>query len=59
MDQIDRGVCPRKNTCPENGRVKLVLRVIDEHALLTLSPWTVLPPVCADFATGRCPLRRR
>jgi DNA-binding CsgD family transcriptional regulator len=40
------------------GRVKLVLRVMDEYIALTLAPGTILPPLCADFAAGRCPLRR-
>ena len=39
------------------GRVKLALRVIAEYITLTLAPGTVLPPLCANFAAGRCPLR--
>ncbi|MGD0744886.1 MAG: helix-turn-helix transcriptional regulator [Verrucomicrobiota bacterium] len=41
-----------------SDRVKLVLRVMDEFLALTATPGTVLPPVCANFAIGRCPLRR-
>jgi DNA-binding CsgD family transcriptional regulator len=40
------------------GRVKLALRVMDEYIALTLAPGTVLPPLCANFAADRCPLRR-
>jgi hypothetical protein len=40
------------------GRVKLVLRVMDEYIALTLAPGTILPPLCAHFAAGRCPLHR-
>ena len=40
------------------GRVKLALRVMDEYIALTLAPGTILPPLCANFAVGRCPLRR-
>jgi DNA-binding NarL/FixJ family response regulator len=40
-----------------SDRVKLVLRVMDEFLTLTVAPGSVLPPVCANFATGRCPLR--
>jgi DNA-binding CsgD family transcriptional regulator len=36
-------------------RVKLVLRVMDEFLALTVAPGSTLPPVCANFATGRCP----
>ena len=39
------------------GRVKLALRVINEYIALTLAPGTILPPLCANFAAGRCPLR--
>jgi hypothetical protein len=38
------------------GRVKLVLRVMDEYNALTLAPGTILPPLCAVFSAGRCPL---
>jgi hypothetical protein len=37
-------------------RVKLVLRVMAEYVALTLSPDSTLPPLCANFAGGRCPL---
>src|ERR1017187_1778773 len=40
------------------GRVKLALRVINEYITLTLAPGTILPPLCANFAAGRCPRRR-
>ena len=39
------------------GRVKLALRVIDEYIALTLAAETILPPLCANFTAGRCPLR--
>ncbi len=39
------------------GRVKLALRVMDEYLALTLSREGTLPPVCANFAAGHCPLR--
>ena len=38
-------------------RVKLVLRVMEKYVSLTLSPDNTLPPLCANFAGGRCPLR--
>ena len=41
------------------GRVRLALRVMDEYIALTLAPETVLPPLCANFAIGRCPLRSK
>ena len=37
-------------------RVKLVLRIMDEFLVLTAAPNSGLPPICANFATGRCPL---
>ena len=39
------------------GRVKLALRVVDEYIVLTLTPGTLLPPLCANFSASRCPLR--
>jgi DNA-binding NarL/FixJ family response regulator len=39
-------------------RVKLVLRITDEFLALTTAPGTILPPICANRAAGRCPLRR-
>lgn len=39
-------------------RVKLVLRIMDEFLALTVAPGSGLPPVCTNFAAGRCPLRR-
>jgi len=39
------------------GRVKLALRVMDEYVALTLASGTILPPLCAKFTAGRCPLR--
>jgi len=39
------------------GRVKLALRVMDEYIALTLAAETILPPLCANFTAGRCPLR--
>jgi DNA-binding NarL/FixJ family response regulator len=38
-------------------RVKLVLRVMDEFLALTAASGTSLPPICANWAAGRCPLR--
>jgi DNA-binding CsgD family transcriptional regulator len=38
-------------------RVKLVLRVMNEYFALTLSSDSPLPPLCANFDAGRCPLR--
>jgi len=38
------------------GRLKLVLRIMDEFLALTAAPGSGLPPVCANFAPGRCPL---
>jgi len=39
-------------------RVKLVLRVMDEFIALTVAPDSTLPPICANWAAGRCPLQR-
>jgi len=39
------------------GRVRLTLRVINEYVALTLAPNSILPPLCANFAGGACPLR--
>jgi DNA-binding CsgD family transcriptional regulator len=38
-------------------RVMLVLRVMEKYVALTLSKDSALPPLCANFAAGRCPLR--
>ncbi len=38
------------------NRVQLVLRVMDEFLLLTLTPATKLPPICANREAGVCPL---
>ena len=35
-------------------RVELVLRVMQEFVALTIAAGTVLPPICADRAAGRC-----
>jgi DNA-binding NarL/FixJ family response regulator len=40
------------------GRVKLVLRIMDEFLALSAAPRNVLPPICAIWAKGRCSLRR-
>jgi DNA-binding NarL/FixJ family response regulator len=37
-------------------RVKLVLRVMDEFLVLTVASGSILPPICANQAAGRCPL---
>ncbi len=39
-------------------RVKLVLRLTDEFLRLTAAPGSSMPPICANRAAGRCPLRR-
>ena len=39
-------------------RVKLVLRVTNEFITLTFAPESNLPPICANSAACRCPLRR-
>ena len=39
------------------GRVRLALRVMEEYIVLTSDPKTILPPLCANFAAGRCPIR--
>lgn len=39
-------------------RVKLVSLVMNEFLALTVAPGSVLPPICANRAAGRCPLRR-
>ena len=40
------------------GRVKLVLRVVDEYMVLTHARETKQPPVSANFAAADRPLRR-
>ncbi len=40
-------------------RVKLVLRVMEKYVDLTLSADNDLPPLCANFAGGHCPLGGR
>ena len=37
-----------------SGRVKLALRVMNEYIVLTRATGTILPPLCANFAAGRC-----
>ena len=37
-------------------RVRLVLRIMEEFLVLTASPRSVLPSICANRAAGRCPL---
>jgi DNA-binding CsgD family transcriptional regulator len=41
-----------------SDRVSLVLRVIREFVALTLAPQTILPPICNNWAHGRCPLAK-
>jgi hypothetical protein len=41
------------------GRVKLVLRVMEELHALTVSPENNLPPICRNWDARRCPLRRK
>jgi DNA-binding NarL/FixJ family response regulator len=41
------------------GRVKLVLRVMEEFHALTVSPENILPPICRNWDAPRCPLRRK
>jgi DNA-binding CsgD family transcriptional regulator len=38
-------------------RIRLVLRVMDEFLVLTATPGSVLPSICANRAAGRCPLQ--
>jgi DNA-binding NarL/FixJ family response regulator len=38
-------------------RLQLVLRVMEEFLVLTVAPENHLPPLCANRAAGRCPLR--
>ena len=38
-------------------RAQLLQRVMQEFLTLTASAENVLPPICANRATGRCPLR--
>jgi DNA-binding CsgD family transcriptional regulator len=38
-------------------RVKLVLRITNEFIALTFAAESSLPPICANRAAGRCPLR--
>jgi hypothetical protein len=40
------------------NRVKLILRVIDEYHALTVANGSVLTPLCANRAAGRCPFQR-
>ena len=40
------------------NRVQLVLRVLDEFLNLTLARHTKLPPICANWRVGACPLAR-
>jgi DNA-binding NarL/FixJ family response regulator len=40
-----------------SDHVQLVLRIVHEFLRLTLSPQGNLPPICANEAAGRCPLR--
>ena len=40
-------------------RVKLILAVTTEFFLLTTAPDGILPPICSDWAAGRCPKRIR
>lgn len=37
-------------------RAELILCVMKEFLGLTVAPGTVLPPICANRAAGRCPL---
>jgi len=38
-------------------RVELILRVMDEFLLLTATPGSTLPPICANWTANRCPMR--
>ena len=40
-------------------RAELILRVMREFLLLTATPDSTLPPICAKRTAGRCPLRDR
>jgi DNA-binding CsgD family transcriptional regulator len=37
-------------------RVSLVVRVVEEFLKLTTLPGSIMPPLCATLAAGRCPL---
>jgi DNA-binding NarL/FixJ family response regulator len=39
------------------SRSELLVRIMQEFLTLTVCPDKNLPPVCANHATGRCPLR--
>lgn len=39
-------------------RVSLVVRVVEEFLKLTTLPGSLMPPLCATRAAGRCPLLR-
>lgn len=39
-------------------RVKLLLRIMGEFIALTLAAGSVMPPICANQAAGRCPFQR-
>lgn len=41
------------------GRIKLALRVMDEYLALTVACDGALPPLCANFTAGRCPMHGR
>jgi len=40
------------------NRLQLVLRVMDEFLRLTLALHSKLPPICANWQVGECPLTR-
>ena len=41
-----------------NDRGQLILRVVNEFLSLTAAPDSILPSICANRTTGRCPLHR-
>jgi DNA-binding NarL/FixJ family response regulator len=40
-------------------RVKLVLRIMEEYRALMTSSESDLPPICRNWASNRCPNRRK
>jgi len=40
-----------------SDRGELLLRIMCEFLRLTTTPESALPPVCARYASGRCPVR--
>ena len=41
------------------NRVEMVLRLTNEFLALTARPGSSMPPICANWTSGRCPVRRQ